>query len=232
MVVPVKLTTQAEEVSVGGVTYHIDGELVPVLHLEITRMPVYFEHHILLWKSPGIEVDIRPLKAAFKRVIAGMPVFLTQTNGSGHIAFSRDGPGHVFAVHLRDGQAIDVREHQFLAATDNVDYSFQRVKGVANMLFGGTGFFVDTFACRHGGEGAVWLHGYGNVFEVTLSAGDMIDVEPGGWIYKDPSVRMETQAQRLTTGLFGSAGTMFWNRFHGPGRLAIQSMYVHFPTEE
>ncbi|HET7789810.1 MAG TPA: AIM24 family protein [Gemmatimonadales bacterium] len=231
MVVPVQLPTAQRDVQVGGVTYHVEGELVPVLHLELQRMPVYFEHHILLWKSPGVEVDIKPLKGAFKRVMAGMPVFLTQTKGVGHIAFSRDGAGHVFGIHLKEGQAIDVREHQFLAATDNVEYSFARVKGVANMLFGGTGFFIDTFACKSGSEGVVWLHGYGNVFEVTLKPGDMIDVEPGGWVYKDPTVRMETMTQKLSTGLFGSAGMLFWNRFHGPGRLAIQSMYLHLPTE-
>jgi uncharacterized protein (AIM24 family) len=231
MVVPAQLPTAARDVAAGGVTYHIEGELVPVLHLELTKMPVYFEHHILLWKSPGVEVAIKPMKGAFKRVMAGMPVFLTRTNGVGHIAFSRDGAGHIFAVPLKEGQAVDVREHQFLAATDNVDYSFQRVKGVANMLFSGTGFFIDTFACHAGGEGVVWLHGYGNVFEVTLTPGEMIDVEPGGWVYKDPTVRMETQTQRLTTGLLGSAGMLVWNRFHGPGRVAIQSMYLHMPTE-
>ena len=230
MVVPVQLPTAARDVTGAGVTYHIEGELVPVLHLELTHTSVFFEHHILLWKSPGVEVGIKPLKGAFKRVMAGMPVFLTQTKGVGHIAFSRDGAGHIFAVPLKAGQAVEVREHQFLAATDNVEYTFQRVKGVANMLFGGTGFFIDTFAC-YGGEGLVWLHGYGNVFEVVLKAGEMIDVEPGGWVYKDPTVQMETQTQRLTTGLLGSSGMLFWNRFHGPGRLAIQSMYVHLPTE-
>jgi len=231
MIVPAQLPTAARDVTAAGVTYHIEGELVPVLHLELTHMSVFFEHHILLWKSPGVEVGIKPLKGAFKRVMAGMPVFMTQTKGSGHIAFSRDGAGHIFAVPLKEGQSVDVREHQFLAATDNVEYTFQRVKGAANMLFGGTGFFIDSFACHAGGEGLVWLHGYGNVFEVTLKPGEMIDVEPGGWVYKDPAVQMETQTQRLTTGLLGSSGMLFWNRFHGPGRVAIQSMYVHLPTE-
>jgi len=45
-------------------------------------------------------------------------------------------------MHLARGQAIDVREHQFLAATGGVDYSFQRMSGVSNMLFGGSGFFT------------------------------------------------------------------------------------------
>src|SRR5262249_34164600 len=117
-------------------------------------------------------------------------------------------------------EAIDVREHQFLAATDNVDFTFKRVKGVANMLLGSTGFFIDTFTCRHH-EGTLWLHGYGNVFEIQLKAGEMIDIEPGGWIYKDTTVNMDTLFQKLTTGLFASAANICWNRFTGPGRFAI-----------
>ena len=78
----------------------------------------------------------------------------------------------------------------------------------------------------------MWVHGYGNVFEVMLGAGEQIDIEPGGWVYKDSSVRMESQLQRLTTGLFASAGNLVWNRFTGPGRVGLQSMYMHMPTAE
>jgi uncharacterized protein (AIM24 family) len=229
MAVPQLLGTTARAETFAGVTYHVEGELVPVLQLELARVPVYFEHHILLWKDPAVEIAIKPLKGALKRMIAGMPVVLTGAQGPGRIAFSRDGVGHVFGMHLETGTAIDVREHQFLAATDNVEYSFSRVKGVANKLFSGTGFFVDTFACPTS-PGIVWLHGYGNVFEVTLGPGEQIDVEPGGWIYKDRSVQMATNLQRLSTGLFASAGQLVWNRFTGPGRLALQSMYLHMPT--
>ncbi|MBV9122723.1 MAG: AIM24 family protein, partial [Planctomycetes bacterium] len=97
------------------------------------------------------------------------------------------------------------------------------------ILFGGTGFFIDTFSCLHG-EGVLWLHGYGNVFEAQLGKGEQIDIEPGGWVYKDRSVQMTSEFQRLSTGLF--AGTSIcWNRFTGPGRVGLQSMYVHLPTE-
>ncbi len=122
-----------------------------------------------------------------------------------------------------------MREHQFLAATSNIDYTFERVKGVATMLFGGTGLFIDKF---HGaqGDGILWLHGYGNVFEKTLAPNEQIDVEPGGWLYKDPSVRMETNMQRISAGLFAGVN-LITNRFTGPGRVAIQSMYMHMPTE-
>jgi uncharacterized protein (AIM24 family) len=163
--------------------------------------------------------------------MAGMPILMTEASGPGQIAFSRDDAGHVFAIHLNRGEGIEMREHQFLAATGSVEYTFTRVKGISNMLMGGTGFFIDHFIAQQS-EGIVWVHGYGNVFDVTLGAGEQIDVEPGGWVYKDRLVQMETQFQRFSTGLFASAGQIVCNRFTGPGRVGIQSMYIHMPTAE
>jgi uncharacterized protein (AIM24 family) len=228
---PTLMPTKATAESFGGVTYHIDGELVPALSVDVTQMSVYFEHHILLWKNPTVRVQLKALKGALKRMIAGMQVFVTEASGQGVIAFSRDGPGHIVPIHLKHGEELHVREHQFLAATGNIDYSFERVRGLATMMFGQSGFFIDKF---HGatGEGVLWLHGYGNVFEKVLAAGEQIDVEPGGWLYKDPTVRMDTVVDRLTSGMFGAAVNFVVNRFTGPGRIGIQSMYLHMPSEE
>jgi uncharacterized protein (AIM24 family) len=231
MLKPTLRPTTAQSETFAGYTYHLDGELVPALTIELSQgQSVYFEHHILLWKHTGINISVRQMKGAVKRMIAGMQIFVTEASGNGQIAFSRDGAGHIFGIHMKQGEELHVREHQFLAATNNIDYNFERVKGVANMLFGGTGFFIDKF---HGarGEGILWLHGYGNVFEVVLGQGEQIDVEPGGWLYKDPTVQMETNIQKLSTGLLGSM-SIICNRFTGPGRLGIQSMYLHMPSGE
>ncbi len=228
---PVLLPTSAQNETFAGVTYHLDGELVPALTIELTPPhSVYFEHHILLWKNTTITIGIKAMKGALKRMMAGIQIFVTEAKGQGQIAFSRDGAGHIFALHLHQGQEVHVREHQFLAATQNIDYTFERVKGISNMLMGGTGFFIDKF---HGsqGDGILWLHGYGNVFEKVLAAGEQIDVEPGGWLYKDTTVKMETNIQRLSTGLFGSM-SFITNRFTGPGRIGIQSMYLHLESAE
>ena len=191
------------------------------------------------------------MKGGFKRMIAGMPFMLTGASGPGRIAFSRDlargvvpiaypsrphrystgQAGHVFGLHLKPGMSVDAREHQWLAATDNVEYAFSRVKGAANMLLGGTGFFIDTFSCP-AREGILWLHGFGNVFEVTLAAGEEIDIEPGGWIYKERTVQMQTMFQRLSTGCLPAPGQIVWNRFTGPGKVALQSMYCHMEGGE
>ena len=176
---PVLLPTSAKGEKFANMTYHLDGELVPVLTVEIgPGASVFFEHHTLLWKHTSVDIGIRAMKGMFKRMIAGMQIMMTEATGHGHIAFSRDGAGHICPIHLEQGREIHVREHQFLAATGNIDFSFQMMKGVSNIFLGNTGFFIDKFHA-HKGPGIVWLHGYGNVFEVTLDAGERIDVEPG-----------------------------------------------------
>jgi uncharacterized protein (AIM24 family) len=228
---PEILPTEVAAGEAPGVRYRIQGELVPVLHIWLDgSIPVFFEHHVVLWKEPAVDIGIRPMKGAFKRLVAGMAIFMTEARGPGEIAFSRDGVGHVFPIHLAPGTAIEVREHQFVAATGHVDYTFTRVKGLGSMLFGASGFFIDRFSAGRE-EGVIWLHGYGNVFEKVLGPGEQIDVEPGGWVYRDESVRMDIQMFGLRTGIFGGGGQLVFNRFTGPGRVGIQSMYLHLPTD-
>lgn len=231
MAVPEKVLSPELAETFGGVTYHITGELVPVLNIDLTYMPVYFEHHVLLWKHTTVDIGIKNLQGAFKRLMAGLPLFITEAKGPGSIGFSRDSAGHIISIHLKRGESIDVREHQFLAATDSLSYDFKWTKGAANVLFGGTGFFIDTFSC-HKEQGILWLHGYGNVFEVHLKPGEQIDIEPGGWIYKDHTVKMDTMFQKLSTGFLAAAGQLFWNRFTGPGKVGIQSMSYSYSMTE
>jgi uncharacterized protein (AIM24 family) len=225
MAVPRLLPTAAAQETIAGITYHIDGELVPVLQLELDDRPVYFEHHILLWKDPDVQIRVKALGGAFERFLAGMPIFMTEAQGPGRIAFSRDAVGHVFAIHLRAGEGLDVREHQFIAATDHVGFTCATVKGFKNLFWGGSGMIIDQFFCKHD-EGVLWLHGYGNVFEEELGEGEAIDIEPGAWVYKDHSVTLETNLTSLTTGLFGGSNLAL-NRFIGPGRVGFQSMSIH-----
>src|ERR1700759_2239839 len=162
---PQILPTQIQQGTAPGVSYRLEGELVPVLHMALDgQVPVYFEHHVLLWKYPSMQIGLHPMKKGLKRrVFGGLPLLLLEAQSPGEIAFSRDAPGHIAALHLGPGEGIVVREHQFLAATANVAYDYSRIKGFANMLYGG-GFFVDEFFAGDA-EGVVGGHGYGNAFE-------------------------------------------------------------------
>jgi uncharacterized protein (AIM24 family) len=225
MQIPEPIATSIRDETFAGLTYHIRGELVPELQVQVGDTSVMFEHHVLLWKQTSVNVELRKLSGAVKRKIAGLDFFVTKTSGSGSIAFSRDSAGQCLPIHLRQGEAIDVREHQFLAASETIDYGFERVKGVQNMLMGGSGIFIDKFRAISG-DAIVWLHGHGNVFEVQLDAGEQIDVEAGSWLYKDPSVSLEAVTMGLKSGMFGGGGKLTWNRFTGPGRLAVQTMFI------
>ncbi len=98
------------------------------------------------------------------------------------------------------------------------------------MLFGGSGFFIDRFKAGSS-DGVLWLHGYGNVFERNAGRRREHRCRAGGWLYKEPQVRMETKVDRLTAGFFCGMNFIV-NRFTGPGKIGIQSMYLHMPTED
>ena len=57
---PQILPTSASAETFGGGTYHIEGELVPVLTVNVSSRPIYFEHHILLWKHPSVQIGLNP----------------------------------------------------------------------------------------------------------------------------------------------------------------------------
>ena len=70
---------------------------------------------------------------------------VTLANGPGRIAFSRDAPGELVVLPLHPGMELDVREHAFLLASHSIQYSFVRIKGLVNLLHGGSGMFMDRF---------------------------------------------------------------------------------------
>ena len=158
-----------------------------------------------------------------------MPFLISVANGPGRIAFSRDATGELVVLPLHPGMELDVREHAFLLCSHQINYSFVRVKGLTNILFGGQGMYMDRFVTtntpgtadparlrervrapagrgrkHHGGAGRVSLQRFHG--------------DHGGGVSK------------LGTGLFGGTN-MSLARMTGPGRVGIQSMYVHHKTE-
>lgn len=214
-----------EEFRFSNSTVQIEGELVPVAEVALSQGDmVYFEYHIMLWKDEGVPLGVLKTGGGMKRSINGMPFVVSTASGSGRVAFSRDAPGELRVMPLQPGMELDVREHAFLVASHTVGYSFVKIKGLANVLHGGSGMYMDRFVTQ-GEPGIVMLHGNGNVFERNLQPGEKILVEPGGFLYKDSSVTMNTVQQNVKTGLMHKG--MYLAEMVGPGRVGIQSMYHH-----
>lgn len=218
------------EIHFGQSTCQIEGEIVPVAELGLAAGDsVFFEHHVLLWKDEHLPMSVLPLQGGAKRALAGMPFIVSVAHGPGRVAFSRDATGELVVLPLHPGMELDAREHAFLLASHHINYSYVRIKGLRNILFGGQGMFMDRFVTTTQ-PGLLLLHGYGNVFERLLKPGETIELEPGAFLYKDASVTMDIETQKLTTGFFGGTG-MNLAKMTGPGRVGIQSMYVHHHTD-
>lgn len=235
------------KIQLGKSSVQIEGAYVPVIDFNLAAGDsVYFAHHVLLWMEPSVKITAMSLKGAWKRLLAGMPLVMTQAQGAGRIAFSRDAPGELLALPLQRGQAVDVREHMFLVATSHVTYDwfnsniwFTTKKGSGNDAEYEThypmGMLMDRFSAPNT-PGLLLIHASGNVFVRQLAAGQSILIKPTALIFKDPTVSMELHFEHPKTGggwssFFTSYAMRYlWLRVTGPGRVAIQSAFE--PVED
>jgi uncharacterized protein (AIM24 family) len=261
------------ELNFSGSRYQLDGTVVPVVDLALGPADsVFFEHHVMLWKDEQVPMSVMPAPGGAKRLLATLPFVLSVAHGPGRISFSRDAPGELVIMPVDSGVELDVREHAMVVATDTLTYSFEKLGDLKSTMAAGTGMYIDRFQAS-GQPGLLVLHGYGNVFDRTLGDGETIQVEPGGFLYKESSVSVEAVTHKLNPdGREGSSTTqtakglasrglaglkaaralrkegmggllsgdilqvasgiltgpgLTLMRLTGPGRIGIQSMYMH-----
>jgi len=54
---PILLSTKVTNEAFAGITYYLDGGIVPSLTVELLQVQrIFFEHHILIWKHPSIKI--------------------------------------------------------------------------------------------------------------------------------------------------------------------------------
>jgi uncharacterized protein (AIM24 family) len=222
----------------------IEGAYVPVADLNLAAADsVYFTHHVLLWKDPHVNITTMPLSGGWKRMFAGLPLIMTQANGPGRIAFSRDTPGELIALPLQPGQSIDVREHLFMLATGHVAYDwfmtniwYTTGSGDDKETHRPVGMFMDRFAAPQA-PGLLLLHASGNVFVREIGHGEALLVKPTALIFKDPTVQMQLHFEHPRSGYSSGWGMRSWTnryiwlRLWGPGRVAVQSSFEHMHGE-
>jgi uncharacterized protein (AIM24 family) len=220
----------------GSSTAQIEGTYVPVVDFNLQPPGwVYFSHHTLLWAEPQVQMTNMPMSGGWNRMRAGLPLVMMQASGPGHLALSDDAPGEVVALPLGPGQAIQVREHRFLAATEAVKYEWQQ-SGIWFTTGSGDdteyhypfGQYVDLFRAE-GAPGLLLLHSPGNSFIRDLAPGETICIQPSALLYKDLSVGMGLHLEYpQAVGMIWGSSYQYrqvWLRLWGPGRVAVQSVF-------
>jgi uncharacterized protein (AIM24 family) len=110
---------------IGQSSAQIMGTLAPAADIRLAAgAGVYFPQHNLLWQEPAVQVRAMSLRGGWDRMRAGLPVIMLEAVGPGTISFSHDAPGEMVAIPLQSGAAVDVREHQLVAATLGVGYDW------------------------------------------------------------------------------------------------------------
>jgi uncharacterized protein (AIM24 family) len=225
----------------GRSTCQISGTYVPVAEMALHDDDwVYFSHHVLLHTDPRVQLETLKLAGGWNRIRAGMPLYMMKAQGPGYIAFSADHSGETLAVPLEQNQSVDVVEHRFLVATGNIGYQWMK-SGVWFVTGSGddrewhypVGQMIDRFTAQ-GGAGLLLLHCPGNSFIRDLGPGERILLQPGGLIWKDPSVQMYLHFEYPRGQYWYSSGRWqaksVWLTLQGPGRIAIQSAFGHVET--
>lgn len=185
------------EFSFDGSRIQIDGTIVPVVDVELgPQDSIFFEHHAMLWKDDETAMSVMDAPGGAKRMLGDLPFVLSVARGPGRVSCSRDAPGELIVLPVEPGQEFDVREHAMLLATSTLTYSFEKLGGLKATLAVGSGMYLERYVAA-GSSGLVVLHGYGNVLDRTLAEGETIEVEPGGFLYKESSVAIELSSYKL-----------------------------------
>ncbi len=235
---PVKDMTQ---IQFGKSTCVIHGEIVPAVELNMDQgESVYFAHHSLLWKENGVGFEIMPMKKGFSRLLAGLPIIMTEAVGPGKIAFSHHKPGEVIPIFLNQDESVDVMEHVFLLASHSVKYDFfntnlwlVKSNGNEQEIEYPAGMYMDQFTASEK-SGLLLLHSHGNAFVRDLKAGEIILVHPKSLLYcyssMERGLHIEVPGQPTNVSFFGNfnnyAQQTVWIKVEGPGRVAVQSAFI------
>ena len=205
--------------------------LVPtVLATLAPNESVYAEHGIMLFKDPPVGVSRKTIKGGGllgtveRTTLGGIPYFLTEFTGPGHVGLSRDGTGEVRILELAPNQTIDVAEGSLVCADAHIQYAMEHVKGTHR-----PGAMSGVWLDRLTGPGKVAVHGYGNVISMTLAPREAIHIDMGGLLWKDASVTAKTENLPFGGGFLGKLEAFEVLELIGPGQIAIQSIDPRHP---
>ena len=232
--IPPPLSAQMHDVD-----YKIHGDDMQFVEIELDPMEaVVAEAGGMMFMDDGIAMEtvfgdgsqratgiMGALLGAGKRLLTGeslfMTVFQNQGTGKKRVAFGAPYPGKIIPVHLRDiGGELIAQKDAFLCAAKGVSVgiAFQKRLGVG--LFGGEGFIME----RLTGDGWLFVHAGGTLYERTLAPGELLRVDTGCIVGFQPTIDYDIQfVGGIKTALFGGEG-LFFATLRGPGKIWLQSL--------
>ena len=221
------------------VDYKIYGDDMQYVEVELDPMEAAVaEAGGMMYMEEGVEMEtifgdgsaqsaglLGSLMSAGKRLLSGEGLFITafQNRGVGkkRVAFGAPYPGKIIPIHLSEiGGELLAQKHAFLCGARGVSLGLAFTKRFGAGLFGGEGFILE----RLQGDGLVFLHAGGTIYQRDLGPGEMLRVDTGCIVAFQPSVEYDIQfIGSIKSALFGGEG-LFFATLRGPGRIWLQSL--------
>ena len=221
------------------VDYRIHGDDMQFVEVELDpEEAAVAEAGGMMYMEDGIQMEtifgdgseskssfIGALVGAGKRLLTGeslfMTVFINKGRGKRHVAFGAPYPGKIIPIHLGDiGGQLVAQKDSFLAAAKGVSIGIAFQKRIGVGLFGGEGFIMQ----RLTGDGLVFVHAGGTLYERIISAGETVRVDTGCIVALQPTVDYDIQyVGNIKSAFFGGEGVVFAT-LRGPGKVWLQSL--------
>ncbi|MDH3628171.1 MAG: TIGR00266 family protein [Acidobacteriota bacterium] len=221
------------------VDYRIFGDDMQFVEVELDPQEAAIaEAGGMMYMDDGIEMEtifgdgsskttgvLGSLLGAGKRLLTGESLFMTvfgnQGSGKRRVAFGAPYPGKILPIALPDvGGTLIAQKDSFLCAAKGVEIGIAFQKKIGAGLFGGEGFIMQ----RLEGDGMVFVHAGGTLYERTLQPGERLRVDTGCIVGFQPTVEYDIKfVGGIKSALFGGEG-LFFATLKGPGRVWLQSL--------
>jgi uncharacterized protein (TIGR00266 family) len=175
--------------------------------------------------SPQQQGFMNKLMGAGRRLLTGESMFTTifsnQGQGKRRVAFAAPYPGTILPVHLPDvGGTLICQKDAFLCAAKGVSMGMAFQKRMGTGLFGGEGFILQ----RLEGDGLVFVHASGTLYERALQPGEELLVDTGCLAAIQNTVDYDIRyVGKVKSALFSGEG-LFFASLKGPGKVWLQSL--------
>jgi uncharacterized protein (TIGR00266 family) len=221
------------------VDYRIYGDDMQFVEVELDPgEAAVAEAGAMMYMDDGIEMEtifgdgspqqrgfVDALLGAGKRLLTGeslfITVFLNQAQEKRKVSFGAPYPGKIVPIQLSEvGGEFIAQKESFLAAAKGVSIGIAFQKRIGVGLFGGEGFIMQKLT----GDGLLFAHAGGTLYERTLGPGENLRVDTGCIVGFQPTVDYDIQfVGGIKTSIFGGEG-LFYAMLRGPGKVWLQSL--------
>lgn len=207
--------------------FKISGTVMESVDIHLKQgESIYSESGGMAWMRGSFKMDTSTrggLGAGLGRMLAGESLFLTTytcQSQDGLITFTPEVPGKVVDLNLAAGQSMICQKDAFMCAEESVKIEMHFRKRLGAGLFGGEGFILQKIT----GPGTAFVEIPGEVREISLSAGEIMKVDPGHIAMFEPTVDYDiTAVKGLKNVLFAGEG-LFLATLKGPGKVWLQTL--------